>query len=230
MALVIICGTCGKRLWVPTQLYEKKIRGRVVTICCRLCGFDTPVDDTALADAGRRVGSANRLSGSGEAGGSQTVASPAAPAARVAAKEPHRSALAPHPAKAPTPATAPAAKGAGTQSASKSGSELRATGTGGADLPAGDSTSWWPFDAAAPPAPVVSDPDPSASEQPWTVHVGDDNRQLTLPAILEALRNGELLPTDFVWREGMADWQPIANVPELTDWLDSIQDDEPTRH
>ncbi|MGD0769583.1 MAG: RDD family protein [Tepidisphaeraceae bacterium] len=38
---------------------------------------------------------------------------------------------------------------------------------------------------------------------------------VTLEALISMLQAGHLLPGDLVWREGMADWQPAATMPEL---------------
>jgi len=46
-----------------------------------------------------------------------------------------------------------------------------------------------------------------------------NGRQLgpvTLEALLSMLQGGHVQPGDLVWREGMADWQPAATMPELT--------------
>src|SRR6476659_7128462 len=46
-----------------------------------------------------------------------------------------------------------------------------------------------------------------------------DGSQRHGPVALEALRqyqaSGQLQPTDLIWRPGMADWTPAANVPEM---------------
>jgi len=39
---------------------------------------------------------------------------------------------------------------------------------------------------------------------------------VTLEALLSMLQGGHVHPGDLVWREGMADWQPAATMPELT--------------
>jgi uncharacterized RDD family membrane protein YckC len=38
---------------------------------------------------------------------------------------------------------------------------------------------------------------------------------VTLEALLSMLQGGHVQPGDLVWREGMADWQPAATMPEL---------------
>ena len=46
MSVSITCKSCGSRLNVSDGLYDKKIRGRVVTIGCKKCGTDIVVDGT----------------------------------------------------------------------------------------------------------------------------------------------------------------------------------------
>jgi eukaryotic-like serine/threonine-protein kinase len=46
MAVVVVCTSCGKRLSIPEALYDKKVRGRVVTITCKVCGNPVKVDGT----------------------------------------------------------------------------------------------------------------------------------------------------------------------------------------
>lgn len=49
VSVIILCGHCGRRLTIPEQLYESRVRGRVVTIGCKRCGTDIEVDGTAEA-------------------------------------------------------------------------------------------------------------------------------------------------------------------------------------
>src|SRR3954470_23148168 len=51
-------------------------------------------------------------------------------------------------------------------------------------------------------------------------HVGRNGQQ-TGPFSLEQLKamaaNGQLLPTDLVWKEGMAGWEPASTLPGVFD-------------
>src|SRR5207237_6484686 len=38
---------------------------------------------------------------------------------------------------------------------------------------------------------------------------------VALPALQDMARSGQLQPTDLVWREGMPNWLPAQQVPEL---------------
>jgi serine/threonine protein kinase len=46
MGFDFVCDSCGKRLTVPPGLYEKRVRGRVVNIACKVCGAAIRVDGT----------------------------------------------------------------------------------------------------------------------------------------------------------------------------------------
>jgi hypothetical protein len=68
------------------------------------------------------------------------------------------------------------------------------------------------------------------SEASWLLLLPDGgNRELNLPDLLKEMRAGEVSTSNLVWRAGMAEWRPISQVPELTPYLDSLQEDEPTR-
>src|SRR5262245_30089686 len=46
MGVVVACKSCGKRLSIPAKLYESKVKGRVVTVNCKVCGAAVRVDGT----------------------------------------------------------------------------------------------------------------------------------------------------------------------------------------
>ncbi|MFC1641510.1 GYF domain-containing protein [Myxococcota bacterium] len=71
---------------------------------------------------------------------------------------------------------------------------------------------------------------PAPSETLWAVSFGeDDDRELTLPEIIRALRTAQISGESIVWREGMPDWAPLREVPEFGPYLGSLEDEEPTR-
>jgi predicted Zn finger-like uncharacterized protein len=54
----------------------------------------------------------------------------------------------------------------------------------------------------------------------YSVDFGDnDQRTMTVLAIVQAYRRGELTADTYVWAEGFGDWQAIAEVPELAEAL-----------
>ena len=44
MGFVVACESCGKQLTIPPGLYEKRVRGRVVTIACKACSAPIRID------------------------------------------------------------------------------------------------------------------------------------------------------------------------------------------
>lgn len=58
-------------------------------------------------------------------------------------------------------------------------------------------------------------PPPNASPQ-WTVVVAeDDTRPLSQAKLVELHRKGDVTDATLVWRDGMAEWLPVSQVPEL---------------
>ncbi|HTJ83120.1 MAG TPA: GYF domain-containing protein, partial [Polyangiaceae bacterium] len=54
----------------------------------------------------------------------------------------------------------------------------------------------------------------------WTVSASDDDqRTMTTAQILGAYAAGQLTADSYVWKDGMADWLPIQQVPELAPLL-----------
>ncbi|MBN2195055.1 MAG: zinc-ribbon domain-containing protein [Polyangiaceae bacterium] len=74
-----------------------------------------------------------------------------------------------------------------------------------------------PQTVSIPPEPSVPPPqDPSSSgEATWSVNLSEtDSRSMTTAEIIAAYHQG-LLADAYVWKEGMDDWAPLFNVPEL---------------
>lgn len=65
-----------------------------------------------------------------------------------------------------------------------------------------------------PPKPSTPDAEPSIEEL-WAVDFGNEDRELTLPALVESIRRGEVQRDTLVWRVGMPGWQAAAEIPEL---------------
>ena len=66
---------------------------------------------------------------------------------------------------------------------------------------------------------LLSQPAPgmgAASGDDWTVSAADDDqRAMTTAQIVSEYAAGSLNADTYVWRDGMGDWQPIQQVPEL---------------
>lgn len=81
---------------------------------------------------------------------------------------------------------------------------------------AGDAT------ASQVDAPQVSDPAAGGAVGPgeYSVDFGDnDQRTMTVAEIVAAYNAGTMTAETFVWADGMADWQPMGQVPALVDAL-----------
>lgn len=54
----------------------------------------------------------------------------------------------------------------------------------------------------------------------WTVNVAEgDERTMTTTQLAQEYARGALSNDTYVWKEGMSDWLPIANVPELKQYV-----------
>jgi hypothetical protein len=49
----------------------------------------------------------------------------------------------------------------------------------------------------------------------YYAQAGQQRGPVSTEALARMIAENQLAPTDLVWREGMADWQPAANFPEL---------------
>jgi len=68
---------------------------------------------------------------------------------------------------------------------------------------------------AASAYPVPSDAH-AAGAEPWTVNVAEgDQRSMTESEIASAYAGGMVTDETYCWRDGMADWLPLRDVPEL---------------
>jgi hypothetical protein len=62
----------------------------------------------------------------------------------------------------------------------------------------------------------------------WYALIGDDQIGPLAPAGMADLRrDGRLDESTYVWREGMADWLPLAQVPELLNAMGPVAPDDP---
>lgn len=72
-----------------------------------------------------------------------------------------------------------------------------------------------PWAAAAPPAPPSAAPPPVPQRQWFLAFGGAAHGPLAESALDGEARAGRLKRDTLVWREGMADWKPASEVPEL---------------
>ena len=161
MPFRVTCTTCGTRFALSDDLYERKIKNRIVTIRCRSCSSDISVDGEKLA--------ASAASESSVTNEQVLDADALPPSARVPDLTP----------------TVP----------------LKS-----ANDPAGAETQT--------PTPAIESR--GKTEGLWVVCCPDeDDRELTLPEIEAAIAKNEVNGDAIVWRDGMAEWLPIHQVPEL---------------
>jgi predicted Zn finger-like uncharacterized protein len=70
-----------------------------------------------------------------------------------------------------------------------------------------------------PPTIAAADALVGRSDE-YTVDISDnDQRQMTVPQVVAAYNEGLVTAETYVWKDGMADWEPLANVPELNEAL-----------
>lgn len=70
-----------------------------------------------------------------------------------------------------------------------------------------------------PPTIHAADAGAARSDE-YTVDISDnDQRQMTVAQVVAAYNEGLVTAETYVWKDGMADWEPLANVPELSDAL-----------
>ncbi len=122
----------------------------------------------------------------------------AAPSASDSAPQPAAEAPAPAPAQAPPPTAEP---GAGLGDATDDGDDATRIYAGGDRADGG-----------------------SADPDSWSVNLSDtDQRTMTTEEIIAGFVAGEVTDDAFVWREGLDDWQPVLDVPELRTAIESRQ-------
>jgi cytoskeletal protein RodZ len=151
MAFEVNCPKCSARFTLPDDLYERKVKGRVVTVRCRKCQADISVNGTQL--------------GSKPSNEKPTL-------------------------------------------------DLTPTGR----LPkTTDMTPTVPVAVAAPKKAATP------HDGLWLVsYADDDDRELSVAQIKQALLKGEIDGQTIVWNSRMDDWKPIAEIPELAGKPDAV--------
>jgi hypothetical protein len=277
MPFTVACKACGTRLAIPDSLYDKKIKGRSVTIACKNCGSDIKVDGTkprGELDVSARTANGEATEPKSAAKSEPQAVAEAEPEAaaksepKAAAKAEPEAAAKSEPkaaAKAEPEAAAksepkaaaksepkPAAKAeprveakvepkpaAKSEPRAAAKSEPKAAAKSEPKAAAKSEPKAMPVHREASVAARRASPSPVAPKQPsgfgasapkakapvkeelpvdafWAVSFGDDDdRELTVPQVAAALRRKEIDEETLVWHEGMDEWKPIAEVPEL---------------
>ncbi len=101
-------------------------------------------------------------------------------------------------------------EGSGVAAAPALGAGLVPAAMANAPLPSGDD------DDGEGATRVFSEGAPQGSPEEWTVNVTDDDqRTLAATQIMLEYQRGVITADTYVWKDGMADWLPISQVPEL---------------
>jgi hypothetical protein len=87
--------------------------------------------------------------------------------------------------------------------------------------------------STAAPEPAVVAPTSEVNHQAkaeWHYAIGaEQHGPVTFGQIRGLVANGTLAPGELVWKEGMADWEPVSSVPELAASLPQRQESERKR-
>lgn len=80
-------------------------------------------------------------------------------------------------------------------------------------------------DPVQPSAPMASQ---TSTEAEYSVDFGDnDQRTMSVAALVEAYNAGEVTTETYVWAEGMADWAPLGDMPDIVDALHAAATSSP---
>jgi predicted Zn finger-like uncharacterized protein len=67
----------------------------------------------------------------------------------------------------------------------------------------------------------------AVSGDTWSVSVAEgDQRSMQLQEVIDAYNTGVITVDTYVWKEGMGDWQPLAEVPAIVEALNRANDAE----
>lgn len=195
----ISCPSCPAKYGVP----DEKVKGRKVRITCKKCGAAIIVDGTQGEGASAEPPKVAPVGSEGDPrtrtilGGLEAPAdsAPGAPRGGPPPAAPVPAAAVPKPAAAlPRPAGAVASAAAARP--------------GGIGLPKVGAKA-----KVEEKPPVAPEPKPSP---PWTVAVtDDDHRDMTTAQVVEAYAAHTIDAETYVWRDGMEDWLPPFDIPEI---------------
>lgn len=94
---------------------------------------------------------------------------------------------------------------------------------GNASGEAGDAVTASEPPAAAVAAPAVAAAQPATTPKPasvrkdaWSVNLSDDDsRDMTTAELIAGWKSGLVTQDAYAWKDGMADWKPVLEIPEL---------------
>src|SRR4051812_32008040 len=68
----------------------------------------------------------------------------------------------------------------------------------------------------------IAPPLPSGAADAWLVSVGEgDQRTMKLAEVIDAYNTGVVTGETYVWKDGMTDWVPLSDAPEIVSALNS---------
>jgi hypothetical protein len=209
MAFPVTCPACGKAFQLATEIYERKVSGKVVSIKCKQCQAGIRVDATKPGEL--------KVIGATPAGGGDLSVGPKPPEAPKAPAAPAQG--------LPT-ATAAAAPRPGAAAAPAGGTPMRMRQPTLIGMTTPNTTAQKQPAFAPKPAAVAPKP---ATPSLWAVDSGGtgDDRELSEDEIRREIQAGTLSAQTLVWREGMAEWLEIEKVAELKGFLDAPTPQEP---
>ena len=204
------CPKCSSKY----QIADEKVIGRTLKMKCRKCGTHIPIQGKAMSIA-------PVLSSSG--GGTPSMAATAlslAPTAGSLAPSAPSSAGGRPGASAPWPAGVPRASAPAPQIRQKrpvSSDRLQLS------IPAAPAPNYTsggygkPAGAPSMPAPAKAQ---TAPEPQWHAGIGGKVvGPLGERELIEKIQSTQITEETFVWKDGMSDWKPIPEIPELAPLL-----------
>ena len=201
MPHAVSCGECGARFALPDDLFERKVRGRTVTVKCKQCNAGITVDGTTADSKAADSKATDSKTADSKATDSKTADSKAIASNTAGSK-----------AAGSKTAEAPAAKDETPTVPLASASEGTPT------LPLAESKVQTHPAEGTPTVPLTASKAATVSDESdvWLISYDDnDDRELTPAQIRAALRKGEITAETIAWREGMAEWLPLSDIKEL---------------
>ncbi|HEX6278017.1 MAG TPA: GYF domain-containing protein [Polyangiaceae bacterium] len=205
MAFPVTCPACGKAFQLATEIYERKVSGKVVSIKCKQCQAGIRVDATKPGEL--------KVIGATPPGGGDLSVGPKPP---EAPKAPAAAAATAPPAGAPAAATPMRMR------------QPTLIGMTTPNTTAQKQPAFAAKPAAFAPKPAAVAPKP-ATPLLWAVDSGGtgDDRELSEDEIRREIQAGTLDAQTLVWREGMAEWLELEKVAELKGFLEAPTPEEP---
>ncbi|HVJ15583.1 MAG TPA: GYF domain-containing protein, partial [Polyangiaceae bacterium] len=206
MAFGVTCPTCGKAFSITDEIYQRKVSGKVVTIKCKQCQAGIRVD--ASKPGVTKISAAAKEAEADKAIETKSVG-PLPPQAVA-------------PAMAAPAAPAPVAPAPRMRQATLIGGVANTLGKQAQAAAA--ALQQQQVVPSVPPPPVP----PPPPETLWAVEVGDgQDREMPFSELGREIERGTIPTTALAWREGMAEWLEIRQVPDLAAFVKKASQPKP---